>query len=641
MSSIYRSIIGSLIMLIMSAGNIQAQLNKITDITVEEKDRTTVMTIVSDTIPHYFYFTYAGTAPGIKEKVVIDINGARFNITKPLTNRKIGPIANIRASQYYSDPPIVRIVADMQSSASRRFTIENGKLQIIFSDYSTVPPRTVSVPPVPAVQEKEKVQIEKLPFFNLRDVPLGVVIEIFQRDFGMNIVISKTVNLDEKLTLYLPNECDKEKLLETILEINDYKFINRDSIYVVLGKAVSIEGELQIEIFKLDYINANDILDNLKSISTKDKGVVQIVNRKPLGTSTLKMPQMTTGGAAGGAAGGAGGGAGGGGNPLEGVEDITTQAAELIRSDQILVYDYPFVIEKMRKVIKTLDSPPPQVHIMVNVIETRLADNERWGFNWQPILEAAGTGGAGGGAALGAAAGAAGAAGGAAQQLGLPMNIGGFRGGTLSFAQFKIAFDMLSRRENSRLINQPSITTMHNQQATIAVVTSIPIEVTQVGGMGMGGVGGGAAGGAAAGGGGGQAGMGTFTTIQNQNIAVLLSVIPQVNEDKYVTLWVTPIIQEVSGYTGKSGDLPIISGRTANTQVRVKSGDVLTIGGIIKEDKIKTETSVKFFGSLPLIGNLFRHNYIDIKRSELIIFMCPEIIKTVVDTEKGNNIIRK
>jgi len=638
MNNIFKRIIGSFVLIGLTAFNTHAQLNQITGITIEEKNQVTVMTIASADTPSYLQYTLNSTTPGIKEKLVIDISGARYSIDKLLFQQKVGPIANIRASQYFENPPVVRIVADLQSPAAKRFDITDGKLQVTFSNYAVMSkPQAVVTLPIAKPEEKAEMKGEKFPVLNLKEAPLGIVIEIFQRDYGMNVIISKTVKTDEKITLYIPTECDRERLLETILDANDYKFFKRDSIYIILGKSVSIEGELKVEIFKLNYINANDIVENLKSIGTKDKGVVQVVTRKPIGTTAIKMPQ-STGGAAGGAGGATGGG---GGNPLAGVEDITQQTAEQVRSDQILVYDYPVIIEKMRNIIKQLDTAPPQVHIMVNVVETRLGDTEKWGVNWQPIMEAIGTGGgAAGGAATGAAG--AGAAGGAVgQQLGLPLNIGSFRGGTLSLAQFKIAFDWLRRREDSRLINQPSITTMHNQQASIAVVTSIPIEVTQVG-MGMGGAGGGAAagGGGAAGGAGGQTGIGSITTIQNQNIAVLLSVIPQVNEDKYVTLWVTPIIQEPAGYTGKNGDLPIVSSRTAITQVRVKSGDVLVIGGIIKEDKIKTVNSVKFLGALPLLGNLFRHNNIELSRSELIIFMCPEIIKTVVETENGGDIIR-
>jgi type II secretory pathway component GspD/PulD (secretin) len=117
------------------------------------------------------------------------------------------------------------------------------------------------------------------------------------------------------------------------------------------------------------------------------------------------------------------------------------------------------------------------------------------------------------------------------------------------------------------------------------------------------------------------------TTVQQQFVSIALTVVPRVNDDKFVTLWVQPSVSEITGYTGKYGDLPITSTRSANSQVRVKDGDTVIIGGLIKEDKLKTTKRVKFLSRIPLFGNLFIHNSIDSSRSELIIFITPYIIR--------------
>ena len=425
-----------------------------------------------------------------------------------------------------------------------------------------------------------------------------------------------------------------EHLFESILIANEYKFIKRQNLYLVLGQNIQIDSEMEVEIFKLEYIDANDIFENLQALSSEN-GEVQIVSRSPMGSAGITIPTSGGGGAAGGAAGGAGGG--GGGNPLQGLEEIVgEEIGERGRADMVMVVDLPGIIERMRMVITRLDTPAPQVHISVKVVETLLGEDEKWGLNWQTIMEVVGVGGQPTGAG-----GAAGAAGGAATTSegppvpGLDLNIGDFKAGTLSLSQFKVVLNLLEQRKDSKLLNQPSITAMHNQQATIAIGTSIPIEVTQVGGAG-----GGAGGGGAAGGAGGGAGGGAITTIQTQNIAVALTVIPQVNEGKYITLWVKPVVQEVTGFTGKNSDQPIVSSRTATTQVRVKSGEVVIIGGLIKEDNIKTVTRVKFLSSIPLLGPLFTHTRIDKKRSELIIFIAPEIVQTDIPMESGTSDIK-
>jgi len=217
----------------------------------------------------------------------------------------------------------------------------------------------------------------------------------------------------------------------------------------------------------------------------------------------------------------------------------------------------------------------------------------------------------------------------------LPLKVNNFRFGTLAFNQFKVVLELLEQHGNTKLLNQPSITTLDNQQADIAVGTLIPMEVTQMGGA-AGGAGGAAGGGGAAAGGGGAGGMmgGAMTTVQNQNIAISLSVIPHVNEGKYITLWVQPKVQEVAGFTGKNNDLPITTTRTTTSQVQVKDGDVVVIGGLIKEDKLSVIKKVKFLGDIPLLGRLFTSTNIDTKRSELMIFISPKISPFI--NESGN-----
>jgi general secretion pathway protein D len=205
------------------------------------------------------------------------------------------------------------------------------------------------------------------------------------------------------------------------------------------------------------------------------------------------------------------------------------------------------------------------------------------------------------------------------QVPGKPLNVKNFQFGTLSLSQFKALLEMLEQRGNSKLLNQPSISVIDNQQADIAVGTIIPVEVYQPL-LGAGGAGAGA---------GGQQQMGIMggTTVQQQFVSIALTVVPRVNDDKFVTLWVQPSVSEITGYTGKYGDLPITSTRSANSQVRVKDGDTVIIGGLIKEDKLKTTKRVKFLSRIPLFGNLFIHNSIDSSRSELIIFITPYIIR--------------
>ena len=604
-----------IVILVLCIGaNVKAQLKNVTGISISEEQSVTRITIQGDNINRYRYFTLAGDENGIVRRIVIDIEGARHSIigqTGPL-----GPVAGFRSSQFFDNPPIVRVTTLLRVDATLRVDTLDGNIVLTLSNYTfTEPAPQVEITPVlPAnlvrvVQDRDSVNI------NISDVTIETIISMFQIEHGMNILISKSVTRDDRVSIFLTGRYEKENLFEAILTANQYKYYKPQAdLYVVLGKDVQVDEEMKVEVFKLNYIRASDLKPKLDMIKSQ-AGQVEVFTRTSMGSANITIP---TGG-------GGTGGAGGGGNPLQGLDDIVGDEAAQGISDELFVLDRPVIIERMRKIIETLDVPVPQVHISVKVVETRLAESEKWGINWQAMLEVVGIGGQASGGAATPGGGAAGGAGGLVNIPGLPLNIGSFRTGTLSFAQTKAMLDLLEKRENSKLLNQPSITTMHNEQVTIAIGTSIPIEVTQIGGGGGGAAGGGGGGG----GGGGRAGGGAaaITTVQNQNVVVALSVIPRVNDDKYITLWVKMVIQEVSGFTGRNSDQPIISSRTATTNVRVKSGDVVIIGGLIKEDKLKTTSKVKFLSSIPLLGKLFTHQRIDVTRSELIIFIAPDIVR--------------
>ncbi len=617
------------ILMSLTAFNVHAQLNSVTGVSVSEEGSVTTVAIQGQTELKFRHFVLEGTEPGIIQKIVIDIEGARYNIAGKMQEYSRGPVARVRSSQFLENPPMVRVVTDLRVPATVRVEKSDTNVLLTLSNYLYEEPAPiVVVEPITVGEEPLKEEDKQLIRLNLKGATLGHALELFQRVYGMNILVAKSVAKDDLIDVFLTDEFNKESLFESILIANGYKFVKKQNLYIVLGQEITIDDEIQMEIFKLEYINAVDILENLEAIIS-EVGAVQVVSRSPMGNSDITVP---SGGGGGGAAGGAAGG--GGGSPLEGVETIVGEAVGDGRSDMLIVVDRPGNLERIRTIIRTLDVPVPQVHITVKVVETQLGEDENWGLNWQSIFEVVGAGGKATG--VSAAGGGAGGAGGTEVE-GLGMKIGNFKAGTLSLAQFKVALSLLEQRKDSKLLNQPSITTMDNQQATIALGTTIPIEVTQIGGAA------GAAGGGAAGGGaGGGAAGGAITTVQQQNIVVALSVIPKVNEDKYITLWVKPVIQEVTGFTGKNADQPIISSRTATTQVRVRSGEVVLIGGLIKEDNIKTVTKVKFFGSLPLLGKFFTHNRVDKKRSELVIFIAPEIvhIDPTVDNVVNNTLQR-
>ena len=67
--------------------------------------------------------------------------------------------------------------------------------------------------------------------------------------------------------------------------------------------------------------------------------------------------------------------------------------------------------------------------------------------------------------------------------------------------------------------------------------------------------------------------------------------------------------------------------RSANTMVRLQSGDMLTIGGLIDKEQARTMRKVPILGDIPLLGRLFQSRSTSTEESEIVIVIKADIVK--------------
>jgi general secretion pathway protein D len=119
------------------------------------------------------------------------------------------------------------------------------------------------------------------------------------------------------------------------------------------------------------------------------------------------------------------------------------------------------------------------------------------------------------------------------------------------------------------------------------------------------------------------------STIQYKDIGIILKVTPQVNESGLVAL---DLAQEVSTFStielGLNETTIILNKAEATTNVVVKDGETIVIGGLIREDTSKSRTGVPWLTKIPLVGFLFGNTIDDEARTEIIILLTPRVIKT-------------
>jgi len=123
------------------------------------------------------------------------------------------------------------------------------------------------------------------------------------------------------------------------------------------------------------------------------------------------------------------------------------------------------------------------------------------------------------------------------------------------------------------------------------------------------------------------------TTIEYRQTGVDLTVTPTINAQGTVIMSIQQSISNVSDTTGAS-DNPSFFERTLDTEVVAGNGQTVMLGGLISENKSNGASSVPFFGSLPVLGHLFRSDSSSSDKTELVILVTPKIVQNTDDWQR-------
>lgn len=394
------------------------------------------------------------------------------------------------------------------------------------------------------------------------------VLRLLAKQNNINLIV--TEDISGTVTVHF-TKVTLKGALDAILGANGYDYVIQENILIVKLIDTDMEGEVETRVFELDYISAHDVQDPLEDILT-NKGKIQVFQRRS------KLSESTD-------------------------DESATEA------DMLVITDTPDNFQKIDLLISQLDKPTPQVLIGVKFIETVLSDNENLGIDW--TAKATLSGGPGTVQSSGLATlGGTTVDGSTSGNQGSGLGVGRIKElslGILSFQELQMMLELLESSGNSKLLSDPRVTTLDNQRASINVETEVTVIVPTV----TTGV------------------QGALATEQAQKITISinLNVLPHVHKNGDITMAVEPIVEAITGYSGPDKDQPIISRRSAETQVRVNNGETIAIGGLIKEDVRQTTKKVPFLGDIPILGRLlFTSSSNETEKSDLLIFITPHII---------------
>ena len=385
-----------------------------------------------------------------------------------------------------------------------------------------------------------------------RDATIPDVVRLLFVSYGLNMILHPDLNsgsralgenaLGEGNVTLLLKDVTIEVALSLILKINGYDWYLDNEIIIVKPLNLTLQGELVTKVYDLKFADGNMIASALGNGVLSTKG-----------TSVA----FTTG--------------------------ITGSF-----NDKLMVTDTEAYLPAVEKLINSLDQKTQQIHISVKFIETTLSADEHLGINWGLRADLVGPT--------------------IPDTSGLFVNIGHWN--ELSMAQltlpvFTSILQLLTTDNETRLLQEPQVTTFNNSPANINVGTSIPVLVPQAEG--------------------GVFGVNPYT-FETQNVNINLQVTPRINAEGLISLAIDAQIQAIIGYVGPDADRPIVSTRSTQTNVRVADGRTLLIGGLILNDESQAVDKVPLLGNLPIIGKLFTNTVTKTSQRELLIFITPSIV---------------
>jgi general secretion pathway protein D len=304
---------------------------------------------------------------------------------------------------------------------------------------------------------------------------------------------------------------------------------------------------------------------------------------------------------------------------LEGGVRITPDKA----TNSLIVVASPNDYETLMQVIKRLDIRRRQVYVEAVFMEVNLDNSKDLGVEWRGAIEVGSSGAIVGGTNYGFQGGvtdliAAIATGNPLILAGQGLIAGGF-GGTVTLpdgTKIPAVTAVLRAAQslgNINILSAPHLITVDNKEAEIIVAENVPFITSQSRD---------------------QTNLANvINTVERKDVGIILRLTPHIHESEFVTL---DIYQEASALKEASLLLattigPTTTKRSTRTNVLVKNGDAVLLGGLMQEQVNVTQNKVPLLGDIPLLGRLFRFDSVTKKKTNLLIMLTPHIIKDPSD----------
>ncbi|WP_277978136.1 DNA uptake porin HofQ [Pantoea endophytica] len=260
------------------------------------------------------------------------------------------------------------------------------------------------------------------------------------------------------------------------------------------------------------------------------------------------------------------------------------------RTNSLLLRDTAEALRDTERWLKALDLPLEQVELAAHIVTINEEHLRELGVNWgtspaevvtqalrNPLLE-----------------------------IPLAVSNPAFRAGVtlgqVSGELLNLELSALEQENQIEIIASPRLFTSHQQTASIKQGTEIPYEV--------------------------KSGNSGATAIEFKEAVLGMEVTPVVLGNGRIQLKLR-LSQNLPGRSLNIGDNQVLSidKQEIETQVTLRDGETLALGGIFQQQRTQSEKRVPWLGDMPLLGNLFRQQTDEQKKKELVIFITPRLVR--------------
>jgi type IV pilus assembly protein PilQ len=519
----------------------------------------------------------------LEDRIVIDIPDVALNALIPLS--VVSPVKGLRSGKHDDK---VRLVLDLQEKTS--FDVASIADSIVISlrrsgmeTAGTLPvekalEETTPVPADESIQQYGKLAGTKCEAylsgketvnFDFQDQDIVPIIRLFADISGCNLFIHPDVK--GKATMKF-RDVPWDQALDTILKTFSLdKDIQGNIIRIAPHKVFAQESEEKVKVHEAE-MKAEPLETRVYSISYADVGLVEtaVRNAKILSPrGSLNMDKRTS---------------------------------------TMLVKDIKAVFPEIENLLVTLDKQTPQVLIEARIVEVNTDNTQELGIQWGINLVSSD-----GLAALGGLSGIpqtlTGPVTGGHYMVDLPAkSVGPSSGSGITFGILDpsrtIGLDMqltaIETVGKLKIVSNPKILTVDNGKAMIKQGKSIPVRK--------------------------QTSEGTVST-EYKDVTLDLIVTPHITPDQSISMILEIKKEELDPTVPSIEGVPGTDKKEASTNVIIKDGETIVIGGLYKITTSEAESGVPGLMNIPVLGWLFKTKRENINTNELLIFVTPRIIE--------------